>query len=369
MLKAIVADDDAVFTRYVERCADWPALYTEIVCCAHNGAELLELCHRYQPEILVLDIEMPWMNGLQCIEQLRSEGNRSQILLITGRDEFRYAQEGAKLGVHDILLKPVSKASLDSALRRLVNRYWALQASSAVLRSIVEKDRSASLLCLLDEDTPDNSVIRLCNEMLSAAQEGADTQLENCASAYVNSFSDLSVPFNHIPYIYSFPLLACSGLLRQKQSGLPLSPFDDDLSLFYRMNAASGPDEAQKLLCEIFCQASAVFHAPSSDISRGIAEKALDYMCRHYADPQLSISEVADQLHFHESYLRRVFKTTFGKTPGTMLREIRMREAKRLLESGSVQIQQVSRLVGFEDPAYFSKCYKHFFGYPPSLKE
>ena len=54
-------------------------------------------------------------------------------------------------------------------------------------------------------------------------------------------------------------------------------------------------------------------------------------------------------MHFHEGYLRRIFKEAYGKAPNAALRDIRMSEAKKLIDAGELQIQQIARRVGFED--------------------
>lgn len=367
MLKAIIADDDAVFTRYVQKCADWLDLHTEVIFCAHNGADFVDLCRKHRPEILVLDVEMPLLTGLQCLECLQPEGLNSQILLVTGRDEFRYAQEGAKYGVSDILLKPVSKSNLDKALRRLVNRYWALRIPDYVMQSLVGKPDADAVLALLGEDTPEDSAISICKKILRAIQDGTEDKLRMYTSLYINQLADLSLPYNQLVYIYAFPMLACAAMLHNRtKTELPY-PFKDGMTMINQLNVKQ-MENVERVMYETFSQASDIIHGPSADLTKSLPEKVKEYLQEHYSDPNLSVSDVARELHFNETYLRRIFKLTYGKTPGTVLRDIRMTEAKRLLEQGNIQIQQVSQMVGIEDPSYFSKCYKQYFGYSPSMK-
>lgn len=366
MLKAIIADDDAVFVRYVQQCVDWQVLNVTVVGCTHNGAATIELCRQHRPEILVLDVEMPHYTGLQCLERLRAEGMDSQVLLITGRDEFRYAQEGAKLGVYDILLKPVSISALERTLHRLVNRYWALQVSDCVLQYLAgERGSGAEILALLDTETTGDSVLNLCNSILYAVRGNKKEELRDLTAFFLDHTASLSLPRRQLAYLNLFPVLACSALLRQYSTWAQLPVFDREISQLLQMNGTQDTAQVEAILCHVFQRSSAALHGMFSE-RRNPAEEMLEYMRKHFSEAKLSVADIADQMHFHETYLRRLFKMTYNKTPSQMLREIRMNEAKKLLESRDIQIQQVSRLVGIDDPAYFSKCYKQHFGHAPS---
>lgn len=110
MLKALLAEDDDIFARYVQRCVDWETIKTELAGRARTGDEALELAEKLRPDIIIMDVELPGPSGLDCIARLRESRQSCEILLVTGHDEFEYAQSGAKYGVTDILLKPHAAA-------------------------------------------------------------------------------------------------------------------------------------------------------------------------------------------------------------------------------------------------------------------
>lgn len=91
-----------------------------------------------------------------------------------------------------------------------------------------------------------------------------------------------------------------------------------------------------------------------------------DYLNQNYAQKSLSLTRIAGELGFESSYLRRVYKITTGITIMQKLEDIRIAKAKKYLNSGKYQSQEISEMVGFSDPYYFSKRFKKVCGVSPS---
>ncbi|NLG25155.1 MAG: response regulator, partial [Clostridiales bacterium] len=89
---------------------------------AENGEKALEIALARRPDVLMIDIQMPRMNGLQVMEQLAAAGWRGVSIVISGYDDFRYAQQALKLGAMDYLLKPIDEEALLRVARRAVAR-------------------------------------------------------------------------------------------------------------------------------------------------------------------------------------------------------------------------------------------------------
>ena len=93
----------------------------EVVAVASNGREGYELICRHSPDVVISDILMPEMNGIEMLERLKSEGKMPSTILISAYSEFSYAQTAIRLGVREYLTKPVTIDELTSALSRLEN--------------------------------------------------------------------------------------------------------------------------------------------------------------------------------------------------------------------------------------------------------
>lgn len=366
MLKVIIADDDELFTEYMRKCIDWRSLDASVIQTASNGFEALRLVSEYCPEIIILDVEMPGMDGIECTGKIREAHPNCEILLITGHDEFQYAQAAAKFGVTDILLKPVDKLTLESALAHVINEYWIKYCAELVMKCYLDAENGYERMeKALTEMDSGNSLPVLFRAVAEAIKTGAD--INNTISRYLSVVENSHSPYNRQLWLNVYPAYAAAGLLAARGISRFPEPFEDQHSLLEIIQHAFSQGTLSRTLCE-FC--SAVFQCLSQQDSpcpASIAALAVDTMYQHYADPNFNIQTLAEMLHFHEVYLRRIFRSTFGKSPSTFLKDIRMSEAKRLLNAGDIQVQQIAQKVGFNDAAYFSKCFRQYYGYPPSL--
>ena len=130
MIKIMIVDDMPVYRDYLRNFIDWKAYGFEACCEARDGREALELYEQYQPDIVLADIMMPYMDGLELSERLLKDNPDVSIILITGNSEFEYARKAVKLGVCDYIVKPFEKEELIIALLKLqdnINRVLELK--------------------------------------------------------------------------------------------------------------------------------------------------------------------------------------------------------------------------------------------------
>jgi len=106
MLKLIVADDELPVRETFSRLIDWESNGIELCATASNGIEAFEQAERYRPELLLTDIKMPMMDGLQLIEKLHDRGIPTTPILLSGYNDFHLVQKALKLGAFDYILKP-----------------------------------------------------------------------------------------------------------------------------------------------------------------------------------------------------------------------------------------------------------------------
>lgn len=118
MYKVLVVDDEVFVRKGIVLETDWAALGFEVVAEAENGLEALEAVHKYQPDLMICDIRMPKMGGIEMLKTLREEGNRIHVIFLTAYSEFEYAREAVKLYAFDYLLKPFEDGELEAAVLR-----------------------------------------------------------------------------------------------------------------------------------------------------------------------------------------------------------------------------------------------------------
>lgn len=115
----MIVDDMPMFLEYLKGCIDWNAYGFEICCEAKDGKQALELFPEYEPDIVLTDITMPYIDGLSLSEQIMALYPETAIVLITGNNEFEYARRAVKIGVCDYIVKPFEKEELVLCLLKL----------------------------------------------------------------------------------------------------------------------------------------------------------------------------------------------------------------------------------------------------------
>lgn len=121
MIKVLIADDEVIECKGV-KCLiqkDFPQL--DILPFVHNGFELIKSVEKNSPDLVLLDIGMPGMTGLEALEIIRLKQSKTKIIIISAYSSFDYAQKALKLGAGDYLLKPVTRGALEVAMRKQIN--------------------------------------------------------------------------------------------------------------------------------------------------------------------------------------------------------------------------------------------------------
>ncbi len=112
MFKLLIADDEQIVIEGIKDSISWDQYDIEVVGTAKNGAEALKLAKELKPEIIISDIKMPGLNGLEFIEELKSFLPDVKVILISAYEEFDYAKQAIRLEVNSYLSKPVKKVEV-----------------------------------------------------------------------------------------------------------------------------------------------------------------------------------------------------------------------------------------------------------------
>ncbi|REB07142.1 response regulator [Sporosarcina sp. BI001-red] len=122
MYTLLVVDDEPILIRGIRSFVDFDALSITEVLEATNGEEALELFKTHLPDLILADINMPKMNGLDFASAAKALKPDVKIAMITGYDYFDYAVAALKAGVDDYVLKPVSKKDIQELLQKLIGK-------------------------------------------------------------------------------------------------------------------------------------------------------------------------------------------------------------------------------------------------------
>lgn len=121
MYKVVVADDEPKIRRGIKKMLESFGLNLKIVGVAQDGIDALNLIKAEKPDIVLVDINMPFLNGFSLIEESIQIVPECIIIIITGYDEFKYAQKAVRLGIFDYLLKPIDHMELYDVMVKAMN--------------------------------------------------------------------------------------------------------------------------------------------------------------------------------------------------------------------------------------------------------
>ena len=119
MLKVLVVDDEKLVRKGIVLGVDWLSLDCMVVAEASNGLEGLEAARKFNPDLIITDIKMPKMDGIEMLKHLREVNKDVRVIFLTAYSDFSYAQKAVKLSAADYLLKPFQDGELEEAVLRV----------------------------------------------------------------------------------------------------------------------------------------------------------------------------------------------------------------------------------------------------------
>jgi two-component system response regulator YesN len=141
MWKIAFIDDDRAVLQGMKKIIPWEELEAEQAGEAMNGQQGLQLIRSMQPHIVITDIYMPLMNGLDMVEELRKTGYGGKIIILSGYSDFEYARQALRLNVDDYLSKPVTKHTIKSVLEKVIG-----QLEDATVQKLKQHELKEKLL-------------------------------------------------------------------------------------------------------------------------------------------------------------------------------------------------------------------------------
>ena len=150
MYRVVVIEDEEAIRKGIIMSIDFSALNCILIGEASNGVEGIKLIQEKKPDIVITDVTMPLMSGIEMIEQTL-EYNYTSII-ISGYDEFSYAKKAIKLGVCDYLMKPIDKEELNNVIQSIVSSFDLSSKISGLLKEKNQIDHIQLLETLNKED-------------------------------------------------------------------------------------------------------------------------------------------------------------------------------------------------------------------------
>ncbi len=137
----IIADDEKIICDSMKKIIDWESLELVVAATAYDGKTLLDMIELHKPRIVIADIKMPGVSGLDVVQYTMDMGIDIEYIIVSGYSDFEYVKIAMNNGVDEYLLKPISKVELIQALERCVNRVRKKCEQERLKEMIEENER------------------------------------------------------------------------------------------------------------------------------------------------------------------------------------------------------------------------------------
>jgi two-component system response regulator YesN len=152
-MKVIIADDEPKVAKLIKALINWEELGIEFAGIAKNGYEAIDLIRSQDPDIVITDIRMPGMSGMELIKSAKDIKAELEFIIISGHRHFDYAHSAMQYGVNDYLLKPINQEELIAALMKMkarITRNATLLSEHEQIMRVEEDKRRSKRLELFD---------------------------------------------------------------------------------------------------------------------------------------------------------------------------------------------------------------------------
>ena len=391
MFSVLIADDEEVIRKGIASLLQKdPELM--VVASAEDGREALALAQEFRPDLMIVDINMPFLNGMEMMEKVREILPDTVLMVVTGYDDFTYLQRSLRLGVYDYVLKPIMEDTFFEAICRLKNKMREVSSGARYFKwaqAQLKKNRAALIgsflsdwfegrfsdlealesLKYLEMEIPQSFGITVARIVADVARMEAGREWDENLLYYAaeNIAAEIMDPFAPV-----FSGRNANGDLIVVSSSQPQGAFRQaSLDLKEALNhhlpvqavlaqaAGQGLDTVCTAYEEAMNQVKLLFKCPQ------VVGDALKWMQEHYMDPDLSLQAVAEQMHVSPQHLSRLFRHEMGITFVDLLTRIRIRRAVELLSDADRKVYEVAQHTGYASQHYFSSAFKKMLGVSP----
>jgi two-component system response regulator YesN len=354
MYHVMLVDDSEVSLKEIKRLPIWRETPDFVLGVeAGNGAEALRKLVENPVDLVITDIRMPKVNGLELLERIVKQGLAKVVVLLSEYQEFNYARQGIISGAFDYLAKPVHEADLEKLLQRVARCLAEKAVQEQYLRQM-EAQLEEKVLPFYPEFE-----VRLLAEYAASG----NLQAESLTCALVHALNG-TLDRMKIGFIIQRAIAQIITIIEQQHSWIV---FFINLKLIWRLDATtkSGDRLEEALLGLVHELVVKVNKLNLVKGSNAIVKQVCSYVLEN-VDTDLTIKSLAEALFLHRSYLSEVFKQQTGWKLGEYITMVKLERAKKLIEDGQLLGYQIAGKLGYKDVEYFSRIFKKYTGMPPS---
>jgi len=370
-MNVLIVDDEYLIRQGLETSIDWNALGFDSVSTAEDGMEALALIELSPPDLILTDVRMPFMTGLEFAEKVKEMVPDMCIVIISGHEEFSYAKTALKLAVFDYILKPINLKEINEVIlrakkwieekrQRRENEYY-----EQIFNTPIEGPGPAMFEQAVLKESPD--AIHDCDirGFTNALKFGSRAEIYDAYQEIQTDFKRKeSCPRIILQLVCSNLFFACKHAVEAQGGELEAmleSPVQTFRSVISQPSIGHMFDYLTPVLTAMLDYRDAL---NNNQFTKEI-ENAKKYIQNNFSDLELSLDTVAKHVNMSACYFSVIFKKEAGSTFINYLTTVRIDKAKELLLSTNLKSYEISYQVGYDNPTYFSTVFKKLTGVSP----
>lgn len=369
MYRIIIADDEPMIRAGLYYRNDWEAMGFEVAALLEDGSDVLEYLEKERVDVLLTDICMYQVSGLQAAAMIREKYPWMKVVLLSGYKEFEYAREAMRLHVYEYLLKPIDYDNLRSVFEKIKRELDEANHEEQLLRSFGEEEYE--------------KVLELTKAVAgSVVGEGEETWLAYARLKPMMRSAPVKVKEILVKRLLEQLQAKLAGKAPElaerfanRLKTLDLSGSSDNEGDDKTGGPGGRPDAqdgkaAKQPLIELLSQlndelvsGNLVAAEKKAAVDDSIS-KACNYISNHLGD-DFTYRDVAEFVHLSPRHFIRRFRSEMNETFTDYLIRVRMEAAVRLIEAEEMDIADVPGAVGYHDEKYFQQIFKKYTGCTP----
>lgn len=338
MYKILLVDDEELERKVLHFTLENSGLPIIILGEAANGREALDKVQQLHPDLIIMDIKMPGIDGIEATRQIKTVYPGIEVIMLTAYGKFSYSQQAIKAQASDYLLKPIQPQQLIQAVRNALDRlsHKQFRTGTAIDMTLLEAE------------------IKALN--LSEAKKQLAHIIEIFAEQKVqgNVLNSLGLRLMVIVVQAALSVGANPASITELEA-----EWAQELS---HLSSLDGIKRWGEVLLEQCLKLLGVNHVNNDS---ALVRKAMEYIESHYAH-ELSLQRVAEHVHLSPAYLSRMFNKKTGVSFSEFMTQVRLKEAKQCLRSTDETIDQIALATGFSSSSYFTAVFRKHEGMTPS---
>ena len=360
MIKVFLVEDEVVMRNGIKKNVEWEKNGFEFVGEAGDGEYAYPQILKTEPDILITDIKMPFMDGLELSHLVKKILPNTKIIILSGYNEFEYAKEAITIGISEYLLKPVTAASLTAVLRKVKEEIREEKEKSRLLeRYFVSYEKYNAFLDKTDYTGVDRKLIQDFLKLGSAGEEGmfideylAAVGENNYRSLLLRQYMTIDIFFCVQEFLKG--LSVCADEIPPELGDIKYIP-----------KIVVSEEQTVSYLKELFAFAISERDRVSGNRYGSLIDTAKQYLAEHFESNDVSLNTVAAQVGVSSSYFSSIFKQETGQSFVEYLTKLRIDKACELLRCTTLRTAEIGERVGYNDPHYFSATFKKVTGVSP----